>query len=63
MSKKRNKKALGKGIGALLSSMGNDPINEPKEPTNIPAKKIEVDATGTVRINCDPWAYSADYGS
>jgi len=48
MSKKRNKKALGKGIGALLSSMGNDPINEPKEPTNIPAKKIEVDATGTV---------------
>ncbi len=49
MSKKQNKKAaLGKGIGALLSSMGNDPINNPTEPTNISSEKIEKDATGTV---------------
>ena len=49
MSKKQNKKAaLGKGIGALLSSMGNDPINHPKEPTNIPTEKIEKETTGSV---------------
>ena len=51
MAKKdtKNKRAsLGKGIGALLSSMGNDPINNPVEETNPTAETIQKEETGSV---------------
>jgi ParB-like partition proteins len=47
-SSKNKRSSLGKGIGALLSTIGNEPTDQPTSPDNLEKGKLEKEAIGSI---------------